>query len=113
MTKMTIAAFKQLNKVKKPSKYRAIKCVIDGIKFDSKKEGERYGKLKIMLRAGIITDLKLQPVFELSSCKYKADFAYYKDGVFIVEDVKGIKTPIYRLKKKMMLNELGISILET
>jgi hypothetical protein len=112
---MTVAEYRALTATKKPkaSKYHAIKVVIDGIKFDSKKEGARYGQLKIMERAGIITDLKLQPVFELSTCKYKADFAYYQAGFFVVEDVKGVKTPIYRLKKKMMLNELGIKIKET
>jgi hypothetical protein len=113
MNKMTIEQFKKLKTVGKTSKYRAIKCIVDGIKFDSKKEATRYTHLKIMEKAGMITDLKLQPTFELSSCKYKADFAYYQNEKFIVEDVKGVKTPIYRLKKKMMLNELGIEIKET
>ncbi len=110
---MTIAEFKKVYGRKVKSKYNAIKTVVDGIKFDSKKEAKRYGVLKAMEQAGSIQDLKLQPTFTLSSCKYKADFAYYQDGRFVVEDVKGVKTPIYRLKKKMMLNELGIEIKET
>lgn len=95
-------------------KYGNIKTIVDGIKFDSKKEAKRYGELKLMEKAGEISVLRLQVKFILSVCTYVADFVYYdKTKHLIVEDCKGVKTPVYRLKKKMMKHELGIEILET
>lgn len=95
-------------------KYGNIKTIVDGIKFDSKKEAKRYVELQLMEKAGEISVLRLQVTFILSVCKYKADFVYYdKTNNLIVEDCKGMKTPVYNLKKKMMKHELGISILET
>ena len=98
------------------TKYRAIKTEVDGIMFDSKKEAKRYVELKEKLDAGIIADLRLQPKFDCiingkKVCTYKADFEYLLDdqigpqgqiGHYIVEDVKGFKTPTYRLKKKLV-----------
>ena len=100
------------------SKYRAVKVVIDGIKFDSKKEGARYNQLKLLERAGKIKDLKLQPRFDLiiNDCKcgfYKADFDYVENGKRVIEDVKGMKTPVYNLKKKLIKAIYGIEIFET
>ena len=103
------------------NKYNAKKVTIDGITFDSRKEGARYSVLKILEMAEQIHDLKLQPKYEfevngVKICTYKADFSYIEygpDGDYIVEDCKGFKTPIYRLKKKMMLAFHGIKILET
>lgn len=95
------------------------KVTIDGIEFDSVKEGRRYSELKLLQRAGQITDLQLQKEFELipaqyetyarygktgkrlqdgkrcieKSCVYKADFAYMKNGQLVVEDVKGHRDP--------------------
>jgi hypothetical protein len=112
MNKISIAQFRELKKGA-VNKYRNKKVIIDGIKFDSIKEGTRYGQLKMMEKAGMITDLKLQVVFQLSVCKYKADFTYYQNDHLVIEDAKGVKTPAYRLKKKMMLAELGIEIKET
>ena len=95
-------------------KYGNVKTIVDGIKFDSKKEAKRYGQLKLLEQAGEISVLRLQVKFILSVCTYVADFVYYnKDMVLIVEDCKGMKTPVYRLKKKMMKHEHGIEILET
>lgn len=100
-------------------KYGNKKVVVDGIQFDSKKETQRYCELKLMQRAGVISDLQLQKEFELipaqyesferygkkgqrlkdgqrcieKSCIYKADFAYMKDGRQVVEDVKGYRDP--------------------
>lgn len=96
------------------SKYRNVKTVIDGIKFDSKKEGNRYAELKIMQRAGLITDLQRQVRFELQpafthngekqrAIYYVADFVYWQNGKQIIEDAKGYKTREYMIKKKMML----------
>lgn len=96
------------------NKYGNIKTVIDKIKFDSKKEAERYLVLKDMLKHKEISNLELQPKFLLQDsfrymnkterkiC-YIADFKYIKDGQIIVEDVKGKKTDVYKLKKKLFL----------
>lgn len=103
------------------SKYHSKKTTVDGIEFDSAKEAKRYTKLRDMERAGKIQDLCLQVPFELvpsfecdgvkyRGMKYIADFVYYRDGVRVVEDVKGAKTPEYRLKKKLMayINHINI-----
>ena len=98
------------------TKYRAIRTMVDGIYFDSKREANRYSELKMMEKAGIINSLKLQPEFKCmvngkKVCTYKADFEYLmvddigpqgQIGYYIVEDVKGFKTPVYRLKKKLV-----------
>ena len=107
----------------KPSKYKAVKTEIDGIIFDSKKEAFRYHELKILLRAGEIKQLELQKknYLEVNKTKlgfYKADFVYREKNQFgewenIVEDVKGVKTSIYQLKKKLLLAIYGIKIRET
>ena len=105
------------DKVKK-SKYGNKKTEVEGIKFDSQKEAKRYQDLKIQQFAGEISDLKLQVRFDLivngqKVAVYVADFQYFKDGKEVVEDVKGMKTAIYRLKKKLMKAVYGIEILET
>lgn len=96
------------------SKYGAQKTTVDGIRFDSEKESERYSELRLLERSGAISDLKLQPKFELQegftcqgrkirSITYIADFSYMFRGQRIIEDVKGTKTQVYSLKKKMFL----------
>lgn len=105
---------------KKYNKYNNKKIVIDNIKFDSIKESNRYNQLKILEKYGEIVDLELQPKYKLQeSFKYKgktiraihyiADFRYIdiKSGQLIVEDVKGHKTDIYNLKKKIFLKLYG------
>jgi hypothetical protein len=87
------------------SKYKSKATTIDGIRFASKAEARRYGELKVMLGAGLISDLELQPSFpvRINGIKvftYKGDFQYRDQGGTVVEDVKGFKTPVYRLKKK-------------
>ena len=100
------------------SKFRNKRTMLDGIAFDSKKEAARYQELKLLERAGEISELKLQPTFSIEVgghriCKYRADFAYKQGGADVVEDVKGIKTPTYRLKAKLLKAVHGITILET
>lgn len=102
------------------SKYGAVRVVIDGIPFDSTREGERYGELKRLRDAGIIADLELQPRFPLTVNgitigHYVADFRYVdrERGVVVTEDVKGVRTPVYRLKKKLVEALYGIEITET
>ncbi|VFB17214.1 Protein of uncharacterised function (DUF1064) [Urinicoccus massiliensis] len=102
------------------SKYKAKKAIVDGITFDSKKEAGRYQELKLLERAGAIKDLSLQPNFLLQDkFKYKgkterkieyiADFQYYvvKDKRWVIEDVKGYKTDVYKLKRKLFLKQYG------
>lgn len=96
------------------SKYHNKKTTVDGIKFDSKAEAERYIDLKTLEHWGTIKDLRLQPTYELQpsykkngktvrKIVYKADFEYFdcRTGKVIVEDVKGVKTAVYKLKKKI------------
>jgi len=100
------------------NKYKAIKTEVDGIIFDSKKEAKRYCELKILLKAGEISKLELQPRYDLiindKKCGfYKADFRYFRGDELIVEDVKGMKTPVYNLKKKLIKAIYGVDILES
>ena len=100
------------------NKYRAIKTVVDDITFDSKKEARRYVQLKLLVKAGVVTKLELQPRYDLiiNTVKcgfYKADFRYFENGREVVEDVKGMKTPVYNLKKKLIKAIYGIEIFET
>lgn len=95
------------------NKYRNKKIIIDGIKFDSIAEGSRYKELKLLEKGNYITELKLQPKFELQekytnskgehirAITYRADFSYIENGKLIVEDVKGMETKEFKLKKKM------------
>lgn len=94
------------------TKYRAKKTEIDGIKFDSKKEAKRYIALKELEKKGNIEKLTLQPRFLLQEgfrkngkayrkIEYVADFMYQQGGKLIVEDVKGMKTDVYKLKQKL------------
>lgn len=105
-----------------PSKYKNIKTEIDGIKFDSKKEAKRYQELRLLEQAGAINELKLQQRVPLEVngtkvCTYICDFAYWvpRAGLtqHIFEDCKGMRTPVYLLKKKLVKAILGVDILET
>ena len=96
------------------SKYHSTKTVIDGITFDSKKEADRYAELKLLQKAGQISELILQPEYTLQPqfvrdgkkiqpIKYRGDFAYIEGDKVVVEDVKGFKTKEYAIKRKMFL----------
>lgn len=99
-------------------KFNAKPTVVDGIRFDSKAEAKRYTELKLMERGGAIQDLQLQPSFDLHSpdgtkiTTYRADFSYVEYGERVIEDVKGVLTPVYRIKRKWMKAEHGIEIKE-
>ena len=102
------------------SKYGAIAVEVDGIRFASKREAARYGLLRVLEGAGQISGLVLQPRFPLvvegeKICTYVADFQYTDctTGAVITEDCKGMKTPVYRLKAKLLKALHGIAILET
>ena len=97
-------------------KYGSRRTKVDGITFASQKEAKRYGELKLLQKAGQISELKLQVRFKLvQTVTYVADFEYYDrlKGSKVVEDVKGFLTPIYRRKRKLMREQHGIEILET
>lgn len=107
---------------KKKSKYHAEKCC----GYDSKKEYNRALKLKLLLRAGLISDLREQVPFILipsqvnsegvteKAVRYVADFVYIDNetGRMVVEDTKGFRTPDYIIKRKLMLKVHGITIKE-
>lgn len=106
------------------SKYRARKTTVDGITFDSRKEADRYLVLKGMEEDGSIEDLRRQvryelvPAFDVDGRHYRAvyyvaDFVYVEDGKEVVEDVKGMRTDVYRLKSKLFARRYGMSIKET
>ena len=107
----------------KRSKYGAIRAKVDGITFASTREAHRYSELKLLERAGKIRGLRIQPMFPIvvngeQVCIYRADFQYEEFVIrgfkweLVVEDVKGFKTEVYKLKKKLLLTTQGIEIKE-
>lgn len=108
-------------------KYKNRKVTRNGETYDSMKEAQRHSVLKLLERAEKIGQLERQVKFELIPAQkdpdtgkvieravtYIADFCYWANGVYIVEDVKGFKTPEYKLKRKLMLYFHGIRIKET
>ncbi len=105
---------------KRKSKYGAQKTTFMGITFDSKWEAERWGELTAMERAGYIVNLERQIPYDIlvngmKICKYVADFRYsqvddYGNETQIVEDAKGVETPEFKLKKKLMKAVFEIDI---
>ena len=121
---MKVEEYKKLTR--KKSKYGNKRVRFEGMTFDSEGEFHRYLDLLMLQRAGIITDLSRQVKFVLipsqkdengktieRECSYVADFTYRENGEFIVEDYKGHKTDVYKLKKKLMLEKYGYRIRET
>ena len=99
------------------SKYKNRRVFFDGRWFDSEREKRRYVELKLLVKAGKISNLQMQVPFEIvingmKVCKYIADFCYDEDGKRVTEDSKGMLTPVYKLKKKLMLAVHGIEIRE-
>lgn len=126
---------------KKDGKYHAHKVAVNGMTFDSKKEFRRYSELLTLENAGEIQNLQRQVKFVLipaqyeessevytrgehkgepkrgklieRECAYYADFVYQQDGNTVVEDCKGMKTEVYKIKRKLMLDRYGVRIKET
>lgn len=106
------------------SKYHAKRTSVDGITFDSKREADRYLVLKSMEEDGTIEDLRRQvryeliPAFDVDGKHYRpvyyvADFVYVEDGKEVIEDVKGMRTDVYKLKSKLFARRYGKVIRET
>ena len=119
-------AFERMNGTR--SKYHAEPTIVDGIRFASKKEAGRYQELRLLEKAGDIRELELQKryplvVNEVKIATYIADFTYESRVVQemargrvwhpTTEDCKGVRTPVYRLKKKLMLALYSIEIRES
>lgn len=102
----------------KPRKYRNEREQVDGIWFDSRKEARHYRALLTLQRAGIIDRIEIQPAYPLTVngekvATYRADFRLtFPDGRVEVQDVKGVRTPVYRLKKRLMKAIYNIEIIE-
>lgn len=99
-----------MQNAKRRNKFNAQKTEINGVVFHSKKEAKRISELWLLEKAGQIRELQLQPRFELvvngvKICTYIGDAAYFEGNKRVIEDVKskGTKTPVYRLKKKLLL----------
>jgi hypothetical protein len=102
------------------NKYGNRRIAFDGQNFDSMKEYRRYQQLRLYEKAAEISQIEIHPKFALwvndkFICSYIADFRYLDHGTgqWVVEDSKGVRTPVYRLKRKLMKACLGIEILET
>lgn len=117
---MTAAEYQEwlAQQQKREPKYGNERTTVDGIAFDSKAEADHYQTLRNAERGGAISDLVMQPRFPLMVNgeligTYVADFQYVDgDGQLVVEDVKGMRTPVYKLKKKLVKAVHGIDVME-
>lgn len=101
------------------SKYGAKPTFVDGMRFDSRGEAKRWGELRLMERAGQIENLERQVPYRLEVggeliTKYVADFRYFDRAKreVVVEDFKGVRTPEYRIKQKLMRALHRVEIVE-
>lgn len=119
------------------SKYHNEKVIVDGIAFASRKESRRYEELKLLQRAGKISSLELQKKYELIPAQYEADIKGVRGGIkkgkliersvnyiadfvytdnetgkIVVEDTKGVRTPEFIIKRKLMLYRHNIRVKE-
>ena len=101
-------------------KFHAVATTVDGHRFPSKKEARRFAELKLLERAGKISRLTLQPSYTFTHngveiCRYVADFQYFDNdrNCPVTEDSKGVKTPAYIIKSKLLKAFYGIEVLET
>ncbi|WP_139975821.1 DUF1064 domain-containing protein [Ochrobactrum sp. CGA5] len=113
--RMSAAEFHQ---TARRNKYGAKKTTLDGITFDSKAEARFYAELKQREKAGEVGGVELQRPFVILGPKgelittYRADFAFwdFEEDRFRVIDVKGVETPVFRLKRKLVKSFLGIDV---
>lgn len=110
-------------------KYNAVAVTVDGHRFPSKREAKRYGELKMLERAGKISDLNCQPRFAIlingeyvkirskgypngRRCSAVMDFDYSQKGKYIIEDVKSAATdtPVSKLKRALVEAIYGVEV---
>lgn len=89
------------------NKYGNKATIVDGVRFASKAEARRFGELRLLERAGAISDLKLQPRYPLKVngqlvCTYVADFSHTEGDQLVVTDVKGVETDVFKIKRKLL-----------
>lgn len=102
MNRMTAKEYQALIQTPRPSKYKNVKTQVDGILFDSKREAERYIALQLLQQSGEIDGFATQPSFLLpGKIRYRPDFIVSAKGRVWVEDVKGLETEAFRLKKRL------------
>ena len=106
------AMTKLFHKLKRTNKYNAKPTVVDGIRFDSKKEAEYYKKLRLCQKAGALIMFLRQTSFHLDAgVIYRLDFLeFWEDGRVIFTDVKGRDTAMSKLKRKMVEERYHIEI---
>lgn len=105
------------------SKYNAVKTVVDGITFDSKREAKRWQELRMMVRGSLIDELERQVSYELApsvkiagekrarpALRFKADFRYIENGATVVEDSKGMPDTAFRIRQHLMKSVHGIDV---
>ena len=92
------------------NKYHAVKTIVDGITFDSKREAQRYEELRLLEKAGEISELIVHPRYELEKAdrmmclraiNYIGDFQYREDNHLVCEDVKGVQTAVFKMKANL------------
>ena len=104
---MSAEEFREMHS-RKPAKYRNKKTTIDGITFDSRMEAQRYVELKLQLESGIISGFGVQPSFVLpGGVRYRADFIVSDGATVWVEDVKGVETQAFKIKRKLWQRVYG------
>ena len=104
-------------------KYRNIPTEIEGIRFDSRAEANRWQELKLLERAGLIRDLQRQVTYELipgvkfegalrrqPALRLIVDFTYTERDKLILEDVKGVVTPMFTLKRHILKALFGLDV---
>ena len=116
--RMTAAEYQARSQKKQPRIRNVRRKVINGIEFASTREARAWQDLCLIQQAGQISELRRQVPFALDIngvhiCDYVADFVFVRSGQQIVQDAKGFRTEIYRLKRKLMLAIHGIEIIET
>ena len=100
------------------NKYGAKQAIVDGYTFASQREANRYRELRLLQKAGVITNLELQKRYSIKVngvhvCDYISDFEYDENGKHVVEDSKGVRTPVYKLKRRLVEAVYNVHILET
>lgn len=115
---MKLEEYKLLKLENKQSKYRNVRTAVGNEVYDSRREARDHQDLKLLEKAGEISDIKRQVSFDLEVngeliCRYKADFTYLEKGKLVVRDTKGVRTVVYIIKRKLMKAVWNIEILES